>query len=400
MDKQIIIAGIGTDGNSTLTQAAKSAIEQADVLIGAARMLAPFEELNKPCFMSYISSEIAAYINECEYTKIVILMSGDCGFYSGAEKLLELLKGSEVEIICGISSVVYFGGKIKMPWQDFRFISLHGKNANIVRSVCANEKVMFVLGGDNTAAEICLMLCEYGLNDAEIYLGENLSYDDERIRCGKAEDFISVTSSALSLMAVINKRCEKFTPFGIPNDKFIRGNVPMTKSEVRAVCISKLKIGRESICWDIGCGTGSVSVEMALQAADGKVYAVDRKAEAILLTEKNKRIFGCDNVITVEDNAEKAVNSLPAPDCVFVGGSGGKLRDIVEEAYRKNPYVRMIITAVSLETLNEAVKICDDLQVKINITQLAVTRTEKKGGHTMFAAENPIFIIGVTKTNE
>ncbi len=391
---KIYIIGISMEGRKTLTAEAKTAIENADLLIGAGRMLEPFSYLEKERFISWKSDEIAEYLRGKSVDTAAILMSGDCGFYSGAEKLVTALSDYETEIISGISSPVYFCSKIKKPWQNMKFVSLHGADGNIVRSVCGNEYCFFLLGGDITPAKICGKLCEYGRGNAGVYIGENLGYDDEKIYSGTAADFTDIKCGNLCVMVTENPDYERAVPFGIDDSEFIRGNVPMTKSEIRSTVISKLNIGRNDVCWDIGCGTGSVSVEMALQCCGGKVYAIDKNEEAVLLTGKNARKFGCDNIEIISGNAPEMLSDFPAPHKVFIGGSCGKIREILSVAYEKNNKAEAVITAVSLETLNEAVRAFSEFGIDSpEIVQLAVTRTKKIGNHTMLSAENPIFII-------
>lgn len=393
MNKKVSIIGIGMNGKKSLTAQALEAIRSADALIGAKRMTDSFSDMDKPVLISYDPAETAEFIKRNTHEKYAVLMSGDCGFFSGAEKLLPYLADFRTEVICGISSPVYFSSKIRIPWSDWHFISLHGTDANIVRNICAHEKTFFLLGGKITPAKICRQLCEYGLCETEIYIGENLSYDNEKITSGCANELCDIQTANLSVLLAVNKKYEKLKRIGIPDYEFIRSKVPMTKSEVRSVCISKLEIANDSICWDIGSGSGSVSVEMAVQCTDGKVYSVDRSEDAISLVRQNLRRFGCDNIIPVHGCAENIVHELPAPDCVFIGGSGGHLSEIVENVYEKNPYAVIVITAVSLETLNRSAAVFENIGISAEITQISVTRTKKVETHTMLAAENPIFII-------
>ena len=189
-------------------------------------------------------------------------------------------------------------------------------------------------------------------------------------------------------MLIVNKEYEKYLASGIADDEFIRGKAPMTKAEIRCSAVSKLNIGRDDICWDIGSGTGSVSVEMALRCPRGKVYAVEKDSEAAELSEKNFRKFGCDNVISVCGMAENVMKDLPAPDCVFIGGSGGGLPEIVSAALDKNPSARIVMTAVSLETLLES-----ECLGEREITEISAARTIRAGKYTMLRGENPVFVI-------
>lgn len=390
---KIYIVGIGMCSEKNMTAEAVEAVEKADVLIGAKRMLEPFRHMEKQFFEEYKSAEIVRYIETCGCKNVAVLMSGDCGFFSGAKKLSELLTNVETEFISGISSPVYFLSKLKKDWSDCHFVSLHGKSGNVVRSVCSHEKTFFLLGGDVAAADICKKLYEYGKGDILVYIGENLGYENEKITIGKAHELIGYCADGLSVMLAENPDFERFIPCGIDDESFVRGKVPMTKKEIRANVVAGLKIGKNDVCWDIGCGTGSVSVEMAVQCEKGTVYAIDKNPEAIGLTSENSRKFGCDNIIVVEGDAAEKVEELPVPDCVFVGGSGGEMERIIGALLTKNSNIRLTVTAVSLETLSECIRIFDKYGLVPDITQLAVTRTRKIGGHTMMSAENPIFII-------
>lgn len=393
MVKHISIIGIGMDGTETLIGKALRTIENAQILIGAQRMLDCFSELGKPVFCSYKSNDIAEFIKECEYEKIAVLMSGDCGFYSGAERLLPLIGDFETEVICGISTPVYFASKLKITWQNMKFVTLHGVGGNIVRHVCLNPVTFFLLGGEIAPKDICKRLCEYGLGDLIVHIGENFGGSNERITTGTAKELTEIETDKLCAVIVCNENYEKSLRSCIPDSEFIRGSVPMTKSEVRSVCVAKLEINSDSICWDIGCGTGSVAIEMAFRCPNGRVYAVEKNEEAVGLTSENRINFGCDNIEIISGNAESVVETLPEPDCVFVGGSSGSLKKIIMTVVEKNPFAKIVVTAVSLETLSQCIEIFDHIGVETEITQLAVTKTRKVGRHTMLAAENPIFII-------
>lgn len=397
MNKKISIVGVGMDGEKTLTFEAFETIKNAEILIGTKRVLKCFEQLEKPAFSSYQSSDILRYISDCGYSKIVILMSGDCGFYSGAEKILPLIGEYETEIICGISSPIYFCSKLKISWQNLKFVSLHGTKNNIVRNVCANEFTLFLLGGEIAANDVCKKLCEYGLSNAAVHIGENLGYKNERILSGFARDFTEAKTDNLCVIIVQNSDYEKYLRSGVSDVEFIRGGVPMTKSEVRCICVSRLGIAPKSVCWDVGCGTGSMSVEMAFRCFDGRVFSVDKNSEAVNLTDLNRKKFGCDNIEIIQDNVENAVKNLPAPDCVFIGGAGEFAEKIICAAYEKNPNAQVAATAVSLETLEIFRVAFERCMVETEITQIAVTRTKKVGTHTMLSAENPIFIIRGSK---
>lgn len=390
MEPQVIIAGTGMEQGMSMTAAAKAAAENADILIGAGRILEGFGHLNKESFCSYDTKKIAGFIAANGNRRITVLMSGDCGFFSGAQKLSSELDRLNIDyiIIPGIASPVYLCSKLGIGWDRLRFVSLHGARASIVREVCANEFVFVLVGNENDCGAVCRKLTDFGRGDVRVIIGERLGYPDEKISEGTAENLSGVVTSKLSSMLIINHVYEKYLRSGIPDDEFIRGKAPMTKAEIRCSAVSKLCISKSDICWDIGSGTGSVSVEMALRCPEGTVYAVERDCDAAGISEKNFRKFGCDNIVSVLGSAEKCLEELPAPDCVFIGGSGGRLRETVGVILDKNPDARIVMTAVTLETLHESECLGDR-----EIVQLSAAHTVRAGDYNMLKGENPVFII-------
>lgn len=171
----------------------------------------------------------------------------------------------------------------------------------------------------------------------------------------------------------------------------------MTKQEVRACALAKLGVRRDDIVYDIGAGTGSVSVELALQADRGRVYAVERGDEGLELIKKNAAAFGCVNIHTIPAYAPEGLADLPAPDAVFIGGSGGKLGEILTAVLEKNSQVRVTIACITLETLAEAMDcLKGDAFTQVDVAQIAVSRAEKAGPYHLMKGMNPVFLISAT----
>lgn len=388
---KIRLIGIGMDGGATLTEAARAAVAEADAVFGAARVTEPFSALGKPVFNSWKAGEIVEIIEREKFERPCVLMSGDCGFYSAAERLVGGFGEIDIEIIPGISSVAYFAARIKIPWQDMKFVSLHGAENSIVRNVRRNRYCFFLLGGDISAEHICGELCDYGLGDIKVFVGENLGYPSERISSGSVRELVRSRFEKLCVLVAENPDFERSAPFGIDDSEFIRGDVPMTKSEVRAVVMSKLAVRDGDVCWDIGCGTGSVTVEMALQCGSGKVYGADISDVAADLTGRNCIKFGCDNALAYHGNAPEILADFPAPDCVFVGGSGGKLEEILSVVFEAAKHgARIVVTAVTLDTLERCRRAFSELGMSAEIVQASFSRM---GAGSMMTALNPIFII-------
>ena len=394
----IKIIGTGMDGAATLTEQARAAISDSDAIFGAERVTKPFAALNKPLFNIWNAAEIVEIITREDFRCPCVLVSGDCGFFSAAKKLADKLENKmAVELICGISTPVYFGSKIKIPWQDMEFISLHSKGNSVARHVCRNKYCFFLLGGDISAKRVCGELFGYGLGDIRVYIGENLGYPTEKISVGTAREFAENVNCQFGKLCVVvteNPGYERGISFGIPDDEFIREDdpaVPMTKAEIRAVVMSKLGVGDGDTCWDIGCGTGSVTVEMALSCGSGSVYAVDVSGTAASLTGVNCKKFRCDNAFVYQGKAPDILSEFPAPDCVFVGGSGGYIEEIMRVVFgTAKSGARVVATAVTLNSLERCRRAFMELGITTEIVQAAFARV---GAGSMIKALNPIFII-------
>ena len=322
-----------------------------------------------------------------------VLFSGDVGFFSGAKKLLPLLAGLEVRCIPGISSMAYFCARLGLSYEEVHAVSLHGRTSAVALPVRLHERCFFLLGGEVTAAQVCLRLCEYGLGDVTVHIGENLGYTEEKIVSGRTSELLNYAGERLAVLVTDNPGHLRHLPTSIPDDAFTRARIPMTKSVVRGAAVSALQIEEDSVCYDIGCGTGSVSVEMAFRCPRGRVLAFDKKPEAAALTLENARHFGCDNITVTEGTCPDCLTDAPAPDKVFIGGSTGRMRDIFDCISAKNPAADIALTAVSLETLHEAQDCFAAYQVSCQITQIAVTETERIGSHTMLRAQSPVLLI-------
>lgn len=397
--KEISLVGIGMGSPALMTLEARQALDKAELVIGARRMVEAAALEEQDVCIEYDSEKISRYIEEHpEYEKIAVVLSGDVGFYSGARKLLERLSGYDVRMICGISSLVYFMGKIGKSWDDAFITSAHGRKANLVAAIRTHEKVFSILGSSDGVSVLAKKLKEYNMGHVRLFVGEQLSYAQEKILTGYPEDFTAYTGDALSVVYVEN---ETYMPMpathGIRDEEFVRDKVPMTKEEIRTVSLAKLGLLKDSVCWDVGAGTGSVSVEMALRAAEGRVYAIEKKSLAAELLLKNKMKFAADNLTIVEGEAPEALRGLEAPTHAFIGGSSGNMKAIMELLLHKNPRVRIVINCIALESAAEALRCLKELPVTdTEVVQLSVGRAKKAGPYHMMMGENPITIISCT----
>lgn len=397
---KIYLIGVGMGNSDTLTLGAERAIRESQLLIGAARLLEPFEDLGIPVRCHVSPREIEAAVRSSEAEQVAVLLSGDTGFFSGARRLCDAFRDEDVEVLPGISSLSYFCARLKTTWQDVHVISCHGRDGGIVGAVQSHEKVFVLTGGDYRVEVLCRRLAQNGLGELRCWVGENLSYEQERVMHGTVAEMSRERFADLSVLLIANPNpiAPVYQCAGLPDSAFIRGNVPMTKEEVRTLAVSKLRLEKADVVWDVGAGTGSVSVECALAVSEGSVFAVERNVEGVSLIEQNRVQFDLVNLQVIQGHAPEVLEDLKAPNKVFIGGSGGHLEEIVAAVLEKNADARIVISAITLETLQKVLSLMGRLQFRESeIVQVAVSRAKSVGGYHMMRAENPIYLISLEK---
>lgn len=401
--QKISLVGIGMGTALTMTAQAEEAVRSADCLIGARRMLEAVRDLDaaagKPALAEYRGEEILSYIrSHPEYREIAVLLSGDTGFHSGAKTLGGLL-GSELpecetQMIPGIASVVYLAARLNTSWEDAALVSLHGKDEDFIRTVSRNRKTFLLLGGRDAGTRALERLREYEMDEIMIHAGRRLSYPDERIVSGTIQQISEEDVDGLCVVLAENPSPDLSACCHVPDDAFIRGNVPMTKEEVRAVSIAELRLTKNAVVYDIGAGTGSVSVEAALSGTDIRVYAVEKNPEAVSLIGENRKKFRADGIRIISGEAPEALEGLEAPTHVFIGGSSGNLKEILKTVLDRSPEARIVVNAISLETVSEVMEAEKEGLLKdARITQIMASRARKLGRYHLMTGQNPVYII-------
>ena len=411
--RKVTIIGAGPGNPDLLSRAALDAIDIADVVIGAHRALAGIDVPPDVvrCELVKTADIVAALTDAASWQRAVVVMTGDVGLFSGARRLVEALSGDaqvDVRVVPGISSASYLAARLARPWQDWRFASAHGVACDIVAEAERAGELFLVTSGGEDPSRLSGELVQAGFGDARVTVAERLSYPDERITCATASEIVGQTFDDLNVMLIdfaggagspagASRAASSRWPYassGIPDELFIRGDVPMTKQEVRAVALAKLRLTATDTVWDVGAGTGSVSIEAALVARAGSVWAVERNAAGVRLIRENADAFGCGNVHAVPGVAPEALVKLPVPDAVFVGGSAGELPSIVEAALEKNSQVRLCVPCVTVETLTEACALLSGSRFKgFEACQVSAARAEAVGSHHLMKAQNPVFLV-------
>ena len=391
---QVALVGIGPGSTGGMTVEARLAIREADCLIGARRMLEAARETGQTVCEAVAPDDILRCIRERQgVRRFAVVLSGDTGFFSGARRLLPLLKDCETRVLPGLSSMQVLCARLGTSYEDVVPVSLHGRDVDIVPDVARHRRVFALVGGPEGAAELCSTLTAAGLGAVRVSVGELLGCPEERLTAGTAAELAGKTFAPLSVLLIENENARPFTP-GLPDDAFQRGEaVPMTKREVRCCALSHLALTAEAVCWDVGAGTGSVSIEMALLARKGRVYAIEKSENALALLAENRRSFHVSNLEIVPGRAPEACRELPAPTHVFIGGSTGSLREIVALVLEKNPNARLVLTAVTLESVAEMDRLIKEFHfTDTDVTCLNVSCARELGPYHLMTAQNPVYL--------
>lgn len=403
---EITLAGVGMGNENCMTKEVKKAISEADILFGAKRLLDNVSSAPAPkqeSYPFYQAKQIIPYLKETQKKKAVVLFSGDSGFYSGCRSLYEELEKeicngqlkASVRVLSGISSVSYLASCMGESYHDAAVYSMHGKEVpNLVGRIRSNAKTFLLMSGVKDVNRLGSLLTNAGITECKIVTGYQLSYKEQRIeeltpaQCRELKEEGLYTCFVKNPYAVKRKLTT-----GIADKNFIRDKVPMTKEEVRAVSISKLCLQENSIVYDIGSGTGSVAIEIASLSDDIQVYAVERKKEALSLIKQNKDKFGLENITIVEAVAPDKISTLPAATHAFIGGSGGRLKEILDALKKINPAMRIVINAISMETICEIKEVLSGYPIKEEeVIQMQISRAKEAGDYHLMQGENPVWI--------
>ena len=420
---EITLAGIGMGHENCMTEGVRKAVEEADVLFGAERM---FREPSlkyckgncKEIYFAYKAEQIIPCLREAqeknqftEDKRAVVLFSGDSGFYSGCHALYAALEQeireqrlrAEVHIMPGISSVACLASCIGISYQDAAVYSMHGKEVcNLIRRIKHNSKTFLLMSGVRDVNRLGRLLTEAGMTECRIVTGYRLSYEDQMVTNHTPQECCELNREGLYTCFVSNPYAtDRQLAHGIADVEFIRDKVPMTKEEIREVSICKLRLHDKAVVYDVGSGTGSVAVETASLSDDIRVYAIERNKEAVSLIKRNQEKFGLQNITVVEGAAPESLSGLPKATHAFIGGSGGRLKDILSVLRQINPEMRVVINAVTMETVCEVKEILSLYDIREEeIVQIQASRARKAGNYHLMQAENPVWICAFRFTGD
>lgn len=401
--KTIYVIGAGIEGQEGFSRRALELVDQSDLLIGGPRLLALFPDFSGETMAT--GDNLAPVVERLEKSEgsSVVLASGDPLFFGIGRYLLRNLPDADLEFVPNVSSVQYAFAKIREPWDDAVFVSVLGRGLKgAVDQVVAHDKVALLTDDVNTPKAIAKELIERGRDGYTTYLCENLGTTDEAITRTELKGLLDLPAAALNVLILIKEYeagGEGIGPcLGIPDEDFATVKKLITHEEVRAVSLAKLRLRQDMTLWDVGAGSGSVSIEADHLMPNGRVYAVERNPQCLTFFKENLQKFNSRNITLVAGDAPACLDDLPDPDRVFVGGSGGHLWKILDAADGRLPIGgRVVLNAVTLDTLNAATEFFENAGYELEVTTVNISRTRPLTDYKMFEAYNPVFVLAAVK---
>jgi len=412
---QIIqIIGIGDDGLDGLTANARRLIEQADLLLGDEPTLALVKGLtNKRAAIGNDLSAAVARITAAEGQRLVVLASGDPLFYGMARYLCDKLGKDRFQVIPHVSSMQLAFARVKESWEEAVLTNLANHDLeSVLDKIRVADKVGLFTSEAYPPQAVARALLDLRIDYFSAYVCENLGSPDERVTHGELSEIALDEFSPLNVMILVRKPDLPDRPsdaaghrlFGNSDAAFLQSRPKhglLTPAEVRVIALAQMDLGPTSIVWDIGAGSGSVSIEAAQIAAGGMVYAIEMDPEDHQLISANAARFGVKNLTPVLGRAPDAWTGLPDPDCVFVGGSGREISRLVELAYgRLRSGGRLVANVGSIENLSAVHETLHHYTDDVRIWMINVARGVEQLERVRFESLNPTFLLAVVKESK
>ncbi len=406
--RAITLIGIGDDGCGGLSSRAVGAVAAAQVLAGGERHLAFFPQYRgtRIVFKDGIAQALERIAEAADEHNVCILASGDPMFFGVGALVIKRLGAEHVAVIPHPSSMQWAFARAGLKWDDAAFISLHGRSREgFLTRIRTCGKVGVLTDPENSPARLAALMLERGESGWQAWVCENLAGPDERVRMFSVEELSSCTNiGPLNVLILARTDRSWKAPPAIPflhEDEFAK-RMPkkglITKREVRLLSLAAMRIRPDSVVWDIGAGSGSISIEAAMLAPLGRVYAVEVDPEGVEICHENLRAHAIDNVRVIAGRAPEALSDLETPDVVFVGGSKGSMDDIVDVALeRLRPGGRLVVNAITLENSGEVYSALRKHEIVPEVTLLQISRAVPLARYLRFEALSPIQIFTAEK---
>ncbi|MFZ5480802.1 MAG: precorrin-6y C5,15-methyltransferase (decarboxylating) subunit CbiE [Myxococcota bacterium] len=389
----ITVVGIGVAGD--LPPRSREVVLSAEVLLGGARQLALFPDVGEERIdVVGRMGELATLLGDRADRRCVVLASGDPLFYGIGTTVLRHFP--DAEVLTAPSSVAEAFARVRLPSNDAEVVSIHGRPmADIGAALDRSGKVAVLTGGENTPAAVGRLL---GDREGVAHVCECLGAADERVRTVPIPELAGVEARDPNVVLLVAPKRPRSVVPHTPDDDFEK-KMPkkglITKREVRTLSLAALGIRPGEVCWDIGAGSGAVAIEMAMLGAS-KVFAVEKNEDGCAIIRQNVGAFATPQVEVVHAKAPDGLDSLPEPDRVFVGGSGGNMGELVAGILSRCKG-KVVVNVATIENLAECVSALKLAGATWSVTQVAVSRSSPILDLTRFEALNPVWIVEATK---
>ncbi|NJD92031.1 MAG: precorrin-6y C5,15-methyltransferase (decarboxylating) subunit CbiE [Geobacter sp.] len=399
--QKIHLVGAGITGWEGLGSKALEVIRTADLLIGHQRHLDNFPDFAGE---KQLLGDLSIMLEQLRTTekRCVVLGSGDPNFFGIGRFLMRNLPKERIEIYPNVTSVQYAFAMIKEPWDDAVFISVHGRGlGRSIDRIIASEKAAILTDKVNTPAVIARELLERGADGYEAWLCEEMGLPGEKFTKTDVRGLLDLPSAELNILILIKAwepNLVHYPLIGISDDEFATVKKLITKQEVRAVTLAKLQLQDDLVVWDIGAGSGSVSIEASNLVPNGKLFAIEHNPQCVSFIRENLKKFVARNVKLIEGDAPAVLEDLPDPDRVFIGGSGGMLEEVIETVDRRlKPEGLIVLNAVTINTLTKSVEFLEDHGYAVEVTCVNIAKTKPLSEYKLLEAQNPVYIISAAK---
>src|SRR5215467_8478539 len=401
----IHVIGVGNDGPESLTPRALTIVEKADVLVGGQRLLDAFSDVpaERLKIGARVDEVLATVAARRATRRVVVLATGDPNYFGITRALLRHVPAEDLEIVPNVSALQWAFAKAREPWDDSAFLTVHGRTmAGLAEVVRGHRKVCLFTDERNTPAAIARALLDAGLGEYRAILCEDLGGPSEHVSRLSLEELACRDAHPLNTLILLATKMTAsqspvaWTP-GLPEDVFDQRKPKLgliTKREIRVLSLARLALQPDSVVWDIGAGSGSISIEAARLAPHGRVFAVEKNGDDVEIARSNVDKFRVPHVTVLHATAPDRLDELPDPDAGFVGGSGGKLREILSiAAARLTTSGRIVVNAITLDTLHETVTVCRELRLEHEAILASIARSKPLLGMMSFEELNPVYIV-------
>lgn len=409
--KHIRIIGGGPGDEAYILPMARQAVAESSLIIGDKRLLQTFglEADETHIFeMGRMMERLEWLKNQPDSLSAGILVSGDPLMYSLFRLVRRTFPDAQVEIIPGIGSIQAFAARLGESMEDAKILSAHGRNMPgnmLVKEVFRSPKLFVLCDNERTPDWIAGQLIKDGLTSVDMAAGSRISYPDEVIVSGGPAAVFREKYPALSLVMIKNSEAadpSETSPFLLRDSAFLRNRTPMTREEVRWIALGKMGLLADSVVWDVGAGTGSVSLECARHCPAGKVIAIEKNPEALKILYQNREHLRAANMEIIEGTAPEALEGLQRPTHVFVGGAGRALSGILEKICSYGAGIRILIACVTLETMTEAYSLLDSMKGlrRREIVTIRIETDRPVGSYHLMEGGHPVTLVIAETWNE